>query len=495
MRQKFILQASLMLAVLLVSIIPAQRPVIFGAAGFTSPHDSGYEGYGLYPFTQLSGEIGEVSSAVFLPLVMNTTPDKPNIPALASIYNLDWNGNYLVEWTESPARISQNYQVQEAADASFTANVTEACVTVDLNCQINGKMAGTYYYRVRGINQGVLGEWSNVQSAPVWAPQTPYIERITNLYKGTYNVNWYGALGVTSYLLQEDSDASFSSPRVAYSGTESTLRIIDQPDGTYYYRAKSFGPTGESIWSDVKSVQVITRPNWEAVVSQDFEGVFPGAWQIASYWQDEGVWYDVTEQLSWGKRQCFEPDYNGFAIGGGTLGSTLECNNYYPDNYETWMVYGPFDLGQVLDGRFTMKGDVHTPYGSLDRLGLGVSLDGNMFYGQSFSGWRGIDEKIDLKNVNTLGNVLGKQVWIGIWFVSDESINTGWGAYVDDIMVATCNFSVGCEEPALIPPLDSSIGDSQSIPTSRELHREGLVPLSSNPDGRFRLINPRIELK
>lgn len=199
----------------------------------------------------------------------------------------------------------------------------------------------------------------------------------------------------------------------------------------------------------------VPLPPWVTALNENFEGVFPGKWGLSSATLYNGLWYDVTDLVSWGKRTCHAASgmYGGWAVGGGSLGSTVSCNGSYPNNTQTWMVYGPIDLSQVKDGRITLKVWADIEY-SYDEMGWGVSLDNDSFYGHAFSGdsqgWT--SDTIDLKNVYSLGNVTGaSKVWIGIWFESDE-MNDYYeaGVAVDDLVFSTCSSTNGCSGAPIV---------------------------------------------
>ena len=76
----------------------------------------------------------------------------------------------------------------------------------------------------------------------------------------SYTINWSTASLATSYTLEEDDNADFSSPTVAYSGTETTKTVAGKALGNYYYRVKAENGTLSSGWSAVKMASVTTQP-------------------------------------------------------------------------------------------------------------------------------------------------------------------------------------------------------------------------------------------
>jgi hypothetical protein len=75
--------------------------------------------------------------------------------------------------------------------------------------------------------------------------------------------------------LQEDDNASFSSPTERYSGAGTSWNASGKDTGTYYYRVRASNSWGNSAWSNVQSVGVYpTRlsPTADAMVLQGFPG-------------------------------------------------------------------------------------------------------------------------------------------------------------------------------------------------------------------------------
>lgn len=233
------------------------------------------------------------------------------------------------------------------------------------------------------------------------------------------------------------------------------------------------------------------RQPWITKFKETFEEIFPGYWQLSSYLYVDGHYVDVTDLVSWGKRNCHAASgsFGGWAVGGGSVGNGSSCGDSYPDNIETWMVYGPFDLSQVTDGVMSLKIWSDDEYG-YDEMGWGVSLDNDMFYGRIFTGdsngW--VADAIDLKNVYSIGNVTGySQVWIGVWFSSDSlDLEYEEGVAIDDLILSTCSSIGGCTgTPATADILQ--ISDTfNARSSSRSFHKDGLLPVSALPSTAFR---------
>ncbi len=91
-------------------------------------------------------------------------------------------------------------------------------------------------------------------------------------------------------------------------------------------------------------------PDWEILVNTTFEGDFPGGWEVSDNGWFAGEYY-------WAARNCqvFEGNSSGWAVGGGANGGGLSCGSNYPNNAESWMVYGPFSLENATAAGMNFK--------------------------------------------------------------------------------------------------------------------------------------------
>jgi hypothetical protein len=190
---------------------------------------------------------------------------------------------------------------------------------------------------------------------------------------------------------------------------------------------------------------------WVNIFSEDFEGSFPGPWGVVD---TNGTSYG---EYYWGKRTCkpYAGSYSGWSVGGGANGTALACGSNYPDNAESWMVYGPFSLVGATAGDLSFKLWLNSEENN-DKVCRMASIDGKNFYGLCTSGntagW--VDKVLNLTSVDTLGNLMGQpNVWVALMFRSDSSTNTPEGGYVDNIVLrkctsATCTGVSGAEAAA-----------------------------------------------
>ena len=205
--------------------------------------------------------------------------------------------------------------------------------------------------------------------------------------------------------------------------------------------------------------------SWTTIASQDFEGAFPGAWQV---FDNDGT---TNGEYQWAKRNCksYAGSYSGWAVGGGANGAVLTCGANYPNNADSWMVYGPFSLTDATasDLQFKLWLNSETSYDQICRL---ASINGTNFFGTCTTGNSGgwIDKVLDLSNVYNLGNLMGQSnVWVALVYSSDASNNYPEGAYVDNIVLRKCT-SPSCPATNITRSIS---GDGQSVESPKQVMR------------------------
>ena len=168
------------------------------------------------------------------------------------------------------------------------------------------------------------------------------------------------------------------------------------------------------------------RPDsyWSALMSEGFEGLWPnGLWSTFDnngtangeyYWDDDDYLPHTDYWSAWPAR-------------GGANGVDPEYY-YYPNNMDSWMVYGPFDLSNCAMAEYVFYywNQSESGWDYFDWL---ASPNGSNFYGYGISGDSGGWQYVDMNLASYLGD---SSVWLAFRFTSD-STNVDDGAFVDDI--------------------------------------------------------------
>jgi subtilisin family serine protease len=87
----------------------------------------------------------------------------------------------------------------------------------------------------------------------------PILYEVSNLERdGQYTLDWSDVPQATSYTLEEDDNAAFTTPAVVYTGANSQAALTERETGTWYYRVRAVQPSSGTLgpWSNVVSVAV-----------------------------------------------------------------------------------------------------------------------------------------------------------------------------------------------------------------------------------------------
>ncbi|MHC4778680.1 MAG: hypothetical protein ACYTFG_08920 [Planctomycetota bacterium] len=140
----------------------------------------------------------------------------PNSPATVTVPATS-TSSFSVSWSSSSGATS--YELQEDTNSSFTT-ATTIYTGASTSRFISGKTSGTFYYRVRAVNGAGQSGWTaGGNGCTIVPPAAPASINVPATSPGTFTISWSGSSGATSYTLEEDTNSSFTSPTVVYTGT------------------------------------------------------------------------------------------------------------------------------------------------------------------------------------------------------------------------------------------------------------------------------------
>jgi len=174
---------------------------------------------------------------------------------------------------------------------------------------------------------------------------------------------------------------------------------------------------------------------WQTIMSEDFEGAWPG-----SGWTVTDLSNDGFERY-WGKED-FEPasvtypdwpgNWSAWPASGGAQ-AVDPATWPYPDDMNTRMVYGPFDLSDAVDAKVSTWLWLETEVGfDEDYFYIGTSTDAISYtQGAWLEGTQDWSEVV----VDLTPYLGASSVWVRWDFHSDYSVGLG-GAFVDNITIS-----------------------------------------------------------
>jgi len=171
---------------------------------------------------------------------------------------------------------------------------------------------------------------------------------------------------------------------------------------------------------------------WQDLVNESFNaGIGPG-WIVTDTSTTDGgeyMWGTTTFTYT-------SPITAVWAVGGGAEGSALTAGvDDYPENVDSWLIYGPLDLSDVFQAelRFDFwldlgEGDYFGWCVTTDISDLSEGCDGARISGSVGTWLRGFLSLNDYALADT-------PVYIVFHFTSDDDGNTGRGVFIDDVVV------------------------------------------------------------
>jgi hypothetical protein len=158
---------------------------------------------------------------------LNLNP--PDGPDLLPIYNVDGDGDYLVDWDEVTDAIT--YTLEEDDSSQFPSPVVRYA-GASSQYAVSGQGEGTWYYRVKATHAGGAGPWSNVVSATVH-PTAP-----ADAYEEDDTCGQARAIG---------SDGSVQSHNFHDAGDDDWVRFDAQAERSYLIQVDNVGARVDAV--------------------------------------------------------------------------------------------------------------------------------------------------------------------------------------------------------------------------------------------------------
>ena len=201
--------------------------------------------------------------------------------------------------------------------------------------------------------------------------------------------------------------------------------------------------------------QALTAQGWNLLFYDGFEGAFPGAWQLYDTSDDdfERLWGDTSYGYQYGYWSAW-PAARGL--------NAVSPAEGYPNNVDSWMVRGPFDLSDMEDV-FVGFGLWYYTEPEYDWAYFCVSIEWPNFNCDYWSGYSGgwIDQAYWLTSYAGY-----REVWFAWYFHSDYSYggDVGYlGPYVDE--VNAWGYDAGTPTPTPTPDPAGELIENGSFET------------------------------
>jgi len=215
-----------------------------------------------------------------LPRITDFSPkqiDAGSLNTTLTITGANFISGSIVKWNNT------NLATTYVNANKVTAVISTSLLTLPTTGAI--KVSGTHatYGSLTTATRNVVVRGNQFVYLPIIAngfqqtPNAPVLIAINNASNANaYSVVWNPVPGATTYTLQEDDNASFSSPTTAYSGANTSQAFSSKPAGIYYYRVNATNAYGPSGWSVTRSTTVAGASNlptagfWASTTDDEF---------------------------------------------------------------------------------------------------------------------------------------------------------------------------------------------------------------------------------
>jgi len=239
-----------------------------------------------------------------------------------------------------------------------------------------------------------------------------------------------GAAGVSGYAQSGSSDLEAIRFRPQFSlrrGESSLVAAAEKPAGTARLAplGQTMGPQEGYQAPDVAGL--LSTLDWNPLVYEGFEGVFPGDWILEDFSNDgyDRTWGDTSFKSQLGYWSAWPAAYGDDAL-------DPWVTTWYTDNLNSWMEYGPLDLSDMADV-FVSFGLWYDTEPGFDEVSFCASID---FVHYNCVAWSGYSEGWTDQAFWLTSYAGYSQVWLAWIFQSDESVSTYYyGPYVDEVWV------------------------------------------------------------
>lgn len=215
--------------------------------------------------------------------------------------------NRAVTTVWSPQRVADYFEVERSPNAGFTEVTVLQQVQGSTLTEQNLIAGQKWYYRIRGINDAGVGDWSDVTDVTVLSdiPEPGSPDKVLNLRLSSIpsqiNAKWDSLEGTGTYEVQRSLDPTFNGGIVSemVESNETTTTKLKSAE-TWHYRVRGTSGDLRGTWSDVVSQIVMLSSEYTDGKPPDNSPpvtVRPGIQQLIASWpiqpNEDPVIYEV----------------------------------------------------------------------------------------------------------------------------------------------------------------------------------------------------------
>lgn len=316
-------------------------------------------------------ENNELSKS-FLAIKQDTTSPQVSIGAPNGGENWVVGTQQTIRWNATDNIGVDHIDIQFSADDG--ANWSSIAMGIPNSGQHNwtpGTISNTCRIKVIAYdtagNSGfdISGVFAIIQSCPKLPAPTLYNPVVS---EDNYTISWSDVGGANSYVLQEDTDASFPNT-TEYFLNQTSKFFSDKPVNTYYYRVCAVNECGRGNWSNTKSVTVLGR-QWPGEITNrsPSDGADNQPLTVTLSWQCIHPAGEVTRYDVWFAPHEVTTFYSHHLVSSQQLETTYTAYNLPYNTTCSWKIDAIDETGDERTSSvfyFTTIADNSPPTGSI----------------------------------------------------------------------------------------------------------------------------------
>jgi M6 family metalloprotease-like protein len=328
--------------------------------------------------------------------------------------------------------------------ANFAADATPSRTAIDDATDPSPFLSDGFPGGLSISNVGSAGDTISFQVTIQQACSKPSTFSLTSPVNGanvagvtSATLTWGAANAANSYDVYFGTDPN---PPLLGNQTATTVSVTVANNTSYFWRVAARNSCGQ-VFAPASGTWAFSVGGTGGVtlLSDDFEGQFPGKWKVYGVQGHAGG-------AMWGTVSCKTSGGSGAAWCAAS-GSEAQppCTQYIQDQ-GTFLIFGPFDMSDAADGTLDFDtwydiNDGGDPETATDYLAWLFSTDGSSFSAGdgvtgTSNGWEHVSAKLsDLLFSDGTSAVGQPQVWLGFVFVSSPTTTPQGGAYIDNVVL------------------------------------------------------------
>lgn len=376
-------------------------------------------------------------------------------------------------WSGTDVRVGQGFAVDDVVAHELTHGVTEREANLiywNESGAINEALSDIFGEYTDLTNTGGTDtpavRWNVGEDLPGGAIRSMSNPPLFGDPDRRFSPNWFtgeadnrgvhinsGVANKLAFLLTDGG--SFNGHTVAAQGLEQTAQLFYQAQANLLVPASDYidlyvalrqaainvgwdGTRQAALEAGSRAVEIAIPGATSQIFSDDFEGPFPGSWQIF----DDSLPPKVGAE--WGRSSFRKAggSFSAYCAAGGP--APAPPGGPYKSDMFTWMIVGPFSLATAQDAWAEFDVFIDVEPGFLDDIFWGVTTDdptgpGTVFFDgfavQPFPTGKTPGFVHEVFNFKDVPGIVGQpQVWLGFNFASDEIIESE-GVYIDNVMI------------------------------------------------------------